>query len=93
MRVVQSFSPQFAVGKPFKPFEQLMGVLPPASKHALPRSLAELMHDESVIGDFYPSDFKLGTALCRVCMDTSTAMGMSMVALHSLVVALLLVFL
>ena len=47
--------PQFKLGKPFQPFEQLMGVLPPRSSHALPECLASLMKDpESSVVDFYP---------------------------------------
>ncbi len=33
----------FELGEPFAPFEQLMSVLPSASKHALPPVLSELM--------------------------------------------------
>ena len=33
------------LGAPFLPFQQLMGVLPPRSAHALPAPLAELMCD------------------------------------------------
>jgi hypothetical protein len=36
-----------------------MGVLPPASKAALPRPMQELMDESSVIGEFYPSEFEL----------------------------------
>ena len=47
---------EFEVGVPFQPFEQLMGVLPPRSSHALPSCLAELMVDgESDLLDFYPA--------------------------------------
>ena len=46
---------EFNLGKPFQPFEQLMGVLPPRSSHALPEVLAALMKDEnSALADFYP---------------------------------------
>ena len=50
----------FDLGKPFKPFEQLMGVLPERSKRLVPVPLQELMvEDNSPIKDFYPDDFPL----------------------------------
>ena len=50
----------FELARPFRPFEQLMGVLPPRSAHALPEPLAQLMTDPgSEIADFYPEDFAL----------------------------------
>jgi len=51
---------QFNGGKPFKPFEQLMGVLPAASKHNLPMPFQKLMTEsDSEIIDFYPETFPL----------------------------------
>ena len=50
----------FEKGKPFKPYEQLMGVLPAASNHAIPSAFHPLMTEEdSDIIDFYPEDFEL----------------------------------
>lgn len=50
----------FNKGKPFKPYEQLMGVLPASSNHAIPEVFHSLMTDpDSEIIDFYPEDFPI----------------------------------
>ncbi|KAJ7981220.1 5'-3' exoribonuclease [Quillaja saponaria] len=50
----------FQRGVPFKPFDQLLGVLPPRSAHALPEAYAKLMVDEeSNIIEFYPPDLEV----------------------------------
>ncbi|KNC76243.1 hypothetical protein SARC_11248, partial [Sphaeroforma arctica JP610] len=49
----------FHKGKPFLPFEQLMGVLPPASHKHVPVAYQHLMLNESSpIHDFYPLTFE-----------------------------------
>ncbi|XP_042954443.1 5'-3' exoribonuclease 3-like isoform X2 [Carya illinoinensis] len=53
---------KFEKGSPFKPFDQLLAVLPPRSAHALPKVYQTLMTDEeSSIIDLYPSDFDIDT--------------------------------
>lgn len=50
----------FQLGQPFKPFEQLMGVLPDRSKKIVPTVYWDLMtNSQSPIVDFYPRDFQL----------------------------------
>ena len=57
---LDKMSIRFEKGTPFKPYEQLMGVFPASSKHAIPQSFHSLMTDEdSEIVDFYPEDFDL----------------------------------
>ncbi|XP_072264021.1 5'-3' exoribonuclease 1 [Pyxicephalus adspersus] len=50
---------KFDLGKPFMPFEQLLAVLPAASKDLLPQAYQSLMiSQDSPIIDYYPQDFK-----------------------------------
>ncbi|KAL9063098.1 MAG: hypothetical protein Q9157_008423 [Trypethelium eluteriae] len=50
----------FELGQPFKPFQQLMGVLPDRSKKIVPPAYHELMTSpNSPIIDFYPREFEL----------------------------------
>lgn len=50
----------FKLGQPFKPFQQLMGVLPDRSKTIVPTAYHPLMtNEDSPIIDFYPRDFEL----------------------------------
>lgn len=57
---IDKMTVKFEKGKPFKPYEQLMGVLPASSNHAIPKAFHPLMTDEdSDIVDFYPEEFDL----------------------------------
>lgn len=50
----------FKKGKPFRPYEQLMGVMPARSNHTIPEAFHPLMtDDDSDIKHFYPEDFDL----------------------------------
>ena len=50
----------FQLGQPFRPFQQLMGVLPDRSKKIVPQPYHELMtSSDSPIIDFYPREFEL----------------------------------
>ncbi|KAJ8732975.1 hypothetical protein PYW07_015574 [Mythimna separata] len=50
---------EFELGEPFKPFEQLLAVLPSASKQLLPTPFHALMTDEdSPIVHYYPLNFE-----------------------------------
>ncbi|GAA6005367.1 hypothetical protein JCM11491_002675 [Sporobolomyces phaffii] len=53
-----SYKFDFELGKPFRPFEQLMGVLPDLSSSHIPPAFRDLMSDPtSPIIDFYPVNF------------------------------------
>ncbi|KAH9945091.1 exonuclease II [Epithele typhae] len=59
LKGVDKMTFNFKFGKPFRPFEQLMGVLPEASKELIPPAYRELMYDpSSPILDFYPTEFE-----------------------------------
>ncbi|KAL1302970.1 hypothetical protein AAFC00_003287 [Neodothiora populina] len=50
----------FNLGQPFRPYQQLMGVLPDRSKKIVPTVYHDLMtNPDSPIIDFYPRDFEL----------------------------------
>ncbi|XP_065842209.1 5'-3' exoribonuclease 1-like isoform X2 [Oscarella lobularis] len=58
IRNISNFDIHFELGKPFKPFEQLLAVLPAASKELLPYPFQGLMvNQDSSIIDFYPQKF------------------------------------
>lgn len=59
LRNVDKMTFEFVLGTPFKPFEQLMGVLPAASMEHIPEAYRDLMYDpNSPILDFYPAEFE-----------------------------------
>ena len=56
--IVESGGITFSAGRPFRPFEQLMAVLPPASAAHVPSAYRSLMlESDSPIIDFYPEKF------------------------------------
>ncbi|XP_048190904.1 5'-3' exoribonuclease 1 isoform X4 [Perognathus longimembris pacificus] len=59
IRNISALKIHFELGKPFKPFEQLLAVLPAASKSLLPTCYQHLMtNEDSPIIEYYPPDFK-----------------------------------
>ncbi|KAI8985950.1 XRN 5'-3' exonuclease N-terminus-domain-containing protein [Pilobolus umbonatus] len=57
---IDTFDIKFEKNTPLKPFEQLMGVLPAASKSHIPTPFHSLMtDDESPIIDYYPTEFEV----------------------------------
>ncbi|XP_038574782.1 LOW QUALITY PROTEIN: 5'-3' exoribonuclease 1 [Micropterus salmoides] len=59
IRNISGLKLTFDLGKPFMPFQQLLAVLPAASKELLPEAYRHLMMSEnSPIIEYYPLDFK-----------------------------------
>ena len=57
---------QIRKGRPYKPFQQLLMVLPSESGHLLPRSYQKLMTDpESPLIEYFPMDYELDTLYKR----------------------------
>lgn len=57
---IKDMTLDFTKGKPFRPYEQLMGVMPARSNHTIPPVFHPLMtDDDSDIKDFYPEDFEV----------------------------------
>lgn len=60
LKDIASFKFDFDLGKPFLPFQQLMGVLPADSQEHVPLAYRDLMYEDvSPIIDFYPKIFDL----------------------------------
>mmetsp|Transcript_22035 Transcript_22035/g.86639 ORF Transcript_22035/g.86639 Transcript_22035/m.86639 type:complete len:1581 (+) Transcript_22035:131-4873(+) len=60
LRNLTGYSFKFELGEPFRPFQQLLSVLPIPSAKFLPPSYQKLMRDEdSALHTFYPADFEM----------------------------------
>nr|ODO02291.1 5'-3' exoribonuclease 1 [Cryptococcus depauperatus CBS 7855] len=60
LKMISDMKFNFDFGKPFTPFQQLMGVLPADSQEHVPLAYRDLMYeDTSPILDFYPRNFDL----------------------------------
>mmetsp|Transcript_11284 Transcript_11284/g.20392 ORF Transcript_11284/g.20392 Transcript_11284/m.20392 type:complete len:658 (+) Transcript_11284:94-2067(+) len=58
LKNLRQYSIRFKKGKPFRPIEQLLAVLPPASAALLPVPYRELMiNDDSPVKESYPTEF------------------------------------
>lgn len=64
LAAVNEFSATFVTGRPLKPMEQLLNVLPPLSKNLLPECLGPIFDQ---FKEYYPTEFKLDTF--QKCMD------------------------
>lgn len=49
---------KFKLGKPLKPLEQLLAVMPPQSKYLLPKKVQVLFDEKSPLGHLYPTEFE-----------------------------------
>jgi len=57
---ISEFDIKFELGEPFHPFEQLMSVLPSASRQLIPSVYRDLMTDDSSpLKEFYPEEFSV----------------------------------
>lgn len=61
---VSSISVNFSLGRPLRPFEQLLSVLPPLSKNLLPTCLHPIFNEFT---EYYPTDFKID--MFQKCME------------------------
>lgn len=58
IRDFQNLDMRFELGKPFLPFQQLLSIMPSASKDLVPAAYRPLMESEdSPVVDYYPTDF------------------------------------
>lgn len=58
---------KYDLGQPFLPYEQLLGVLPAASKALLPVAHHSLMSSiDSPIIDYYPSNFQVCAVIIKI---------------------------
>lgn len=64
LALVKNVSVTFTKGKPLRPMEQLLAVLPPLSKDLLPECLHRIFE---TLKDMYPLDFKVD--MFQKCMD------------------------
>eukprot|EP01130_Rhizamoeba_saxonica_P000462 TRINITY_DN1041_c0_g1_i1.p1 TRINITY_DN1041_c0_g1~~TRINITY_DN1041_c0_g1_i1.p1 ORF type:complete len:1371 (+),score=368.40 TRINITY_DN1041_c0_g1_i1:25-4137(+) len=56
---LEQYDVSFGESEPFKPYQQLIGVLPPASADFLPDPYKKLIFEDEEMIPFYPEDFEL----------------------------------